>query len=212
MTETIEQETTFNPDLMTSLLIWAGQEVTHTEALFKSLGWPEWGQGSWAERSACGTSCCIAGNAVYQAKDWVLDIDFEDQSAGPDAETWQRRPFSGHSKYATYAIPITVTGVITEGPDKGKPTYVYDHTRSNTEIRYLASDILGIDEKEAWALFDQDNDLSDLVFLGKTIASIHGHTLDLPPELEDLLDENGSRWSFDGDAPAGDVRFSVEHY
>lgn len=179
MTTTEHERPTLNVDLLSKLVTWAAADKAGDDEFFTHLGWPHWDQTRWGRQiinGHCETFCCIAGNAVQQTPGWSL--------------AWTGRS----DEHIGYAVPTT-----TMRTKNGQMVEVIDSKRVGQErtVSEVATETLGLTNAEAYALFDSDNDVADVVFIAITAASVRGVSLDIPEEL--VNEAEGTRYRYFAD-------------
>lgn len=163
---------TLNVDLLAQLLEWAGAEDTDMAEFFEAKGWPRWNQNLWAAFSPCGSTACIAGNAVIQSPNFVTDAEVYH---GAILST----PLDDGSIDTAYRVELRDGEKV-----PGEPV----------TIRDAATEILGLTISEAGALFNGSNRLSELVWLAQDFAARRGVELPLSEALQRQVDGEATYW------------------
>lgn len=164
-------------DLLRSLVIWAYADHEDDEA-WKAMfpDWGSWEQTVWgrsAREGVCGSSYCIAGQAVAQ-KGYALLFGDEGQ------------PFT--SDIAFSCAPVISTD------NNGRPTEI---DRDNkVPISTKGAEAIGLTVGESEYLFESANTIGDIVNMALMIAERRGVALDLPDVVEA---QDSGFWSSVGD-------------
>lgn len=172
-----------NTTLLGRIVTWAFADHEADQTLLSKFGkgWGSWNQGSWFEtkgESVCGSTACIAGQAVSQIG-FGMVLEPQDSEWN---DTLGERVVTGWR--ASFCAPRQFTGL----DEQGHP--VYETTGESESISTVAARALGLTSYEADALFSGTNDIGSVVGFSLLFAAVRGVDLG----LRDDVAEVGREW------------------
>jgi hypothetical protein len=189
---------------------WSEQQLPAWAKKFKS--WGRWHQGSWGhvlqsmigngdlrvlEPNVCGSSFCMAGQAVAQ-------LGYAFLTTPSDNFTWDAEEGSGALSVA-YAAPK----VFERLDDKGRPVYKVLRDQADS-IATIAQKALGLTSEEASWFFDGDNSIGTIVDLALRFAAKRGQNLNLPDDVVALADATNRHFQYATDLVERRISLGVD--
>lgn len=175
-----EAPSEFDYELIQTLIYWASQDQDHLRK-WRDRFVGRWDQGTWgclsdtitddtidkALTGVCGTSFCMAGQAVLQ-KGYRIDF-------GLSVEEMMKRKGEIWNSNADWCIPQEPTG---QFDNRGRP--IFRDAGGRESIRGVARDALGLTEEEANTFFGADNQIEDLKAFANGMATVRGLPIMFP--------------------------------